>query len=391
LPTADHRPAEAADEAEERRQTDALLKTGALQSAIFNSVSFSSIATDAKGIIQIFNIGAERMLGYTAAEVVNTITAADLHDPQELVARAAALSAEFATPIAPGFDALVFKAARGIEDIYELTKIRKDGSRFPAQVSVTALRDPQNAIIGYLLIGTDNSARREAEEERRRLDTELKRFEHTLRQNEVQRARDAAHAAELGVVNAELEAFSYSVSHDLRAPLRHIHGYVEMLRAATEGQLSDKARHYLDTITSASVEMGTLIDGLLAFSRVGRLDIRRAPVALSDLVKDVIGGLEMAIGGRAIVWEIGRLPRVIGDPSLLKQVFTNLIDNALKYSRGRDLATIAIGRAEDEDFEGTGIGLATVRRIVERHGGRVWADAALNHGATFYFTLEPAP
>src|SRR5579859_1614572 len=142
---------------------ETLLKAGALQSAIFNSANFSSIATDAKGVIQIFNVGAERMLGYAAAEVVNKITPADISDPEEVIARAKALSVELATPITPGFDALVFKASRGIEDIYELTYIRKDGSRFPAIVSVTALRDHPN-ILGYLLIATDNTARKRAEE-----------------------------------------------------------------------------------------------------------------------------------------------------------------------------------------------------------------------------------
>src|SRR3989441_4352028 len=148
----------------EVRREAALLKTGALQNAIFNSANFSSIATDEKGVIQIFNVGAERMLGYTAADVMNKITPADISDPQEVVARAQALSLELATPITPGFEALVFKASRGIEDIYELTYIRKDGSRFGAVVSVTALRDAQETIIGYLLIGTDNTARQQAEE-----------------------------------------------------------------------------------------------------------------------------------------------------------------------------------------------------------------------------------
>jgi PAS domain S-box-containing protein len=147
----------------EVRRQEALLKTGALQNAILNSANFSSIATDEKGVIQIFNVGAERMLGYTVADVLNKITPADISDPQEVIARAKALSAELSTPIAPGFEALVFKASRGIEDIYELTYIRKDGSRFPAVVSVTALRDEQGGIIGYLLIGTDNTARKQAE------------------------------------------------------------------------------------------------------------------------------------------------------------------------------------------------------------------------------------
>ncbi|MHB8067737.1 MAG: PAS domain-containing sensor histidine kinase [Desulfobaccales bacterium] len=155
------------DNTARKQAEEALLKAGALQNAIFNSANFSSIATDAKGVIQIFNVGAERMLGYTAAEVLDKITPAEISDPQEVIARAAALSLELETKITPGFEALVFKASRGIEDIYELTYIRKDGSRFPAIVSVTALRDAQDTIIGYLLIGTDNTARKQVEEELR--------------------------------------------------------------------------------------------------------------------------------------------------------------------------------------------------------------------------------
>src|ERR1700681_3827186 len=158
----------------EVRREAALLKTGALQNAIFNSANFSSIATDEQGVIQVFNVGAERMLGYTAIEVVDKITPADISDPEELIARAKALSLELGTPITPGFEALVFKASRGIEDIYELTYIRQDGSRFPAVVSVTALRDDPGAIIGYLLIGTDNTARKQVEAEQKVLDQRLR-------------------------------------------------------------------------------------------------------------------------------------------------------------------------------------------------------------------------
>src|SRR5687767_8040252 len=162
------------DNTARKRAEEALLQAGALQNAIFNSANFSSIATDAKGVIQIFNVGAERMLGYSAAEVMNKITPADISDSQEIVARAKALSVEVGTPITPGFEALVFKASRGIEDIYELTYIRKDGSRFPAVVSVTALRDAHGAIIGYLLIGTDNTARKQVEAERMLLDQRVR-------------------------------------------------------------------------------------------------------------------------------------------------------------------------------------------------------------------------
>jgi PAS domain S-box-containing protein len=157
-----------------KQAEEALVEAGALQSAIFNSANFSSIATDEKGVIQIFNVGAERMLGYAAAEVMNRITPADISDPQEVITRAKALSTELATNITPGFEALVFKASRGIEDIYELTYIRKDGSRVPAIVSVTALRDAQGGIIGYLLIGTDNTARIQVEAERMLLDQRVR-------------------------------------------------------------------------------------------------------------------------------------------------------------------------------------------------------------------------
>jgi PAS domain S-box-containing protein len=178
------------DNTARKQAEEALVKAGALQSAIFNSANFSSIATDAKGVIQIFNVGAERMLGYTAAEVVNKVTPAEISDPQEVIARATALSAELGTPIAPGFEALVFKASRGIEDIYELTYFRKDGSRFPAVVSVTALRDAQDSIIGYLLIGTDNTARKQTEEERMKLDQRL-RDQHFYTRSLIESSIDA--------------------------------------------------------------------------------------------------------------------------------------------------------------------------------------------------------
>src|ERR1700686_313903 len=203
----------------------ALLKTGALQRAIFNSANFSSIATDAKGVIQIFNVGAERMLGYTAAEVMNTITPAEISDPQEVIARATALSLEFATPIAPGFEALVFKASRGIEDIYELTYFRKDGSRFPAVVSVTALRDPHDTVIGYLLIGTDNTARKQVEEERMKLDQRL-RDQHFYTRSLIESNIDALMTTDprgiITDINKQTEALTGCTRDDLiRAPFRN--------------------------------------------------------------------------------------------------------------------------------------------------------------------------
>src|SRR5437868_1685876 len=164
VPDARHTSTPPTEASTEVRRQKALLKTGALQDAILSSANFSSIATDEKGVIQLFNVGAERMLGFAAADVINKITPADISDPAEVIARAKALSVELSATITPGFEALVFKASRGIEDIYELTYIRKDGSRFPAVVSVTALRDASGEIIGYLLIGTDNTARKQAED-----------------------------------------------------------------------------------------------------------------------------------------------------------------------------------------------------------------------------------
>jgi PAS domain S-box-containing protein len=243
---------------------EALLKTGALQSAIFNSANFSSIATDAKGVIQIFNVGAERMLGYTAAEVMNKITPADISDPEEVIARAKALSVELGTLIAPGFEALVFKASRGIEDIYELTYFRKDGSRFPAVVSVTALRDAQEAIIGYLLIGTDNTARKQIEEERQKLDQRL-RDQHFYTRSLIESNIDALMATDprgiITDVNRQTEALTGCTRDELiGAPFKNC--FTDSTRAeaainrvlaegkVTNYELTARARDGKETIVS---------------------------------------------------------------------------------------------------------------------------------------------
>src|SRR5450432_1263778 len=223
---------------------EALLKAGALQSAIFNSANFSSIATDAKGVIQIFNVGAERMLGYAAAEVMNKITPADISDPQELIARAKALSVEFATPITPGFEALVFKASRGIEDIYELTYIRKDGSRFPAVVSVTALRDAQDVIIGYLLIGTDNTARKLVEEEQKKLDQRLRDqqfYTRSLIESNIDAIMTTDPSGIITDVNKQMEALTDCTRDELiGAPFKNYFTDPERAEAAIKRVLSEK-------------------------------------------------------------------------------------------------------------------------------------------------------
>jgi len=199
------------DNTARKRAEEALLKAGALQSAIFNSENFSSIATDEKGVIQLFNVGAERMLGYAASDVLDKITPADISDPQEVIVRAKALSLELGTPIEPGFEALVFKASRGIEDIYELTYIRKDGSRFPAVVSVTALRDAGGGIIGYLLIGTDNTARKRVEAEQEKLDQRLRDqqfYTRSLIESNVDALMTTDPAGIITDVNRQMEALT---------------------------------------------------------------------------------------------------------------------------------------------------------------------------------------
>ena len=233
------------DNTARRLAEEALLKAGALQRAIFNSANFSSIATDAKGVIQIFNVGAERMLGYTAAEVMNKITPADISDPQELVARAKTLSVELATPITPGFEALVFKASRGIEDIYELTYIRKDGSRFPAVVSVTALRDALDAIIGYLLIGTDNTARKLVEEEQKKSDQRLRDqqfYTRSLIESNIDALMTTDPSGIISDVNKQMEALTGCTRDELiGAPFKDFFTDPERAEAGIKRVLSEKS------------------------------------------------------------------------------------------------------------------------------------------------------
>jgi PAS domain S-box-containing protein len=232
------------DVVSESRRQETLLRAGALQSAIFNSANFSSIATDAKGVIQIFNVGAERMLGYTAAEVMNKITPADISDPQEVIARAKALSVELGTPITPGFEALVFKASRGMEDIYELTYIRKDGSRFPAVVSVTALRDAQGTIIGYLLIGTDNTARKQVEEEQKKLDQRLRDqqfYTRSLIESNIDAIMTTDPSGIISDVNKQMEALTGCTRDELiGAPFKNYFTDPERAAAAIELVLREK-------------------------------------------------------------------------------------------------------------------------------------------------------
>jgi PAS domain S-box-containing protein len=239
------RAAASPDTGAHRQTEESIVKAGALQSAIFNSANFSSIATDAKGVIQIFNVGAERMLGFTAAEVMNTVTPADISDPKELIARARALSAELGTPIEPGFEALVFKASRGIEDIYELTYIRKDGTRLPAVVSVTALRDADGAIIGYLLIGTDNTARKLVEEEQKKSDQRLRDqqfYTRSLIESNIDALMTTDPAGIITDVNKQMEALTGCTRDELiGAPFKDCFTDPERAEAGIKRVLSEKS------------------------------------------------------------------------------------------------------------------------------------------------------
>jgi PAS domain S-box-containing protein len=262
------------DNTARKHAEETLHKAGALQSAIFNSTNFSSIATDAKGVIQIFNVGAERMLGYAAAEVMNKMTPAEISDPQELIARAKTLSVELGTAIKPGFEALAFKASRGIEDIYELTYIRKDGSRFPAMVSVTALRDidDHGGIIGYLLIGTDNTVRKQIEDERMKLDQRL-RDQHFYTRSLLESSIDALMTTDprgiITDVNKQMEALTGCTRDELiGAPFKNYftdsaHAEAGINRVLSEGKVTNyelTARARDGTLTVVSYNATTFHD-----------------------------------------------------------------------------------------------------------------------------------
>src|SRR5450830_1218953 len=382
------------DNTARKQAEEALLQAGALQSAIFNSAVFASVATDAKGVIQIFNVGAERMLGYTALEVMNKITPADISDPQEVIARAKALSAELRTQIEPGFEALVFKAARGIEDIYELTYIRKDGSRFPAVVSVTALRDAQNAIIGYLLIGTDNTARKQA--------------------------------IELEYANRMKSEFLANMSHELRTPLNGIIGFTEFLIDEKPGPLRPKQKEYLGDVLNSARHLLQLINDVLDLAKVeaGKMElypetfpVRKAVEEVTAVIKSIAQKKHIAVG----IEVSDGLDAVTLDQHKFKQVLYNLLSNAVKFTDDGGQVDIharrldphrlevqvrdtGIGiKAEDINrlfiefeqldsgtarrFEGTGLGLALTKKIVEFQGGRIGVQSESSKGSVFTVDL----
>jgi len=523
------------DNTARKRAEEALQKAGALQSAIFNSANFSSIATDAKGVIQIFNVGAEKMLGYAAAEVVNRVTPAEISDPQEVIDRAESLSSEFATPIAPGFEALVFKASRRIEDIYELTYIRKDGSRFPAIVSVTALRDAEGAIIGFLLIGTDNTVRKRIEAEQTELAQRLRDHQFYTRslfesnidalmttdapgiitdvnkqmesltgctrdeligspfknffadpdraaagirlaltkrkvtdyeltaqdrdgkktvvsynattfydrnrklQGVFASARDiterkhyekslgeATHAAE--EANSAKTVFLATMSHEIRTPMSAVIGLTYLLG---QTKLDSDQAAYLEKINIASDALLSVINDVLDLSKIeaGELVVESAVFSPRDLLTGMADVMRIQADSKGIGFKLNipaDLPAALtGDAARLKQILTNLVSNAIKFTDHgsvelsvRRMAAKAmkealcfivsdsgIGIAPEararlfkpfaqadasitRRYGGTGLGLSIVKRLAQLLGGEVVVTSMLGLGSQFTVMLE---
>jgi PAS domain S-box-containing protein len=356
------------------------------QASLLDQTHDSIFFRDMNGVISYWNRGAQELYGWSAEEAIGKRS-------HEL------LRTVFSAPLADIDEEL---QRTGVWE-GELRHTKADGSQVISASRWSLRRDSHGRPVVIMETNNDITERKHAEDEIRRLNQELGR-----------------RAAELESANKELESFAYSVSHDLRAPLRHVVGFSELLQARASSSVDEKSRHYIQTICGSARRMGHLIDDLLAFSRIGRAETRYMPVDLEQLTRECVAELREDTKGREIVWRIGSLPICQGDRSMLRMVIVNLLSNAIKFTRMRQPAEIEIGCTERdheievfvrdngagfdmqyvgklfgvfqrlhpmEQFEGTGIGLATVQRVIRRHGGTVRAESALDRGATFYFSM----
>ncbi len=363
--------------------------------AVVDSSDDAIIGKDLNGTITAWNRGAELVFGYSASEVMGK--------PMLMLFPPDRVSEE---------SEILARIGRGESvEHFETVRIRKDGKRIHVSATISPIRDGNGAIVGASKIARDITQRRADEREIRKLNEELE-------ERVVQRT------AQLEAANHELEAFTYSVSHDLRAPLRHIGGFSKILTEEFGPAMPPEARSHLKRIEDGARHMGLLVDELLNLARVGRYALKLEVTKLNSVIEDVVCLLQPESNGRAVAWKLAELPLAKCDPILIKQVFQNLLSNALKFTRTREHAVIEISHQQEngqtvivirdngvgfnmkysdklfgvfqrlhraEEFEGTGIGLATVKRIIHKHEGQVWAEAEVDRGATFFFTLGAPP
>jgi PAS domain S-box-containing protein len=385
--------ASARDLTERKRMEESLRQSEERSRSIIEGALDAFISIDEEGRILDWNLQAEKIFGWSHAEAMGRFLHEVLIPQRYREAHLRGIRHLKETGEGPVLNQRI-----------ELTAINRAGKEFPVEIAIWPLKMGQTTTFNAFI--ADITVRKEAEERIQKLNEERKR-----------------RAEQLEAANNELEAFSYSVSHDLRAPLRHIHGFIQLLEESPSLKDDATGQRYMKIVARAAKEMGGLIDDLLAFSRTGRAQINPATIDFRPMIDRAIEELDSDTKGRKIVWKIGPLPGVKGDPSLLRLVWINLISNALKYTRPRAESIIEIGcQTTDpgaremtfyirdngvgfdmryaanlfgvfqrlhrrEEFEGTGIGLANVQRIIVRHGGRVWAESAPDAGATFFFTL----
>jgi PAS domain S-box-containing protein len=363
--------------------------------AIINSAMSAVIVIDANGIITDWNARAEKMFGWPRHEALGR-ELAELIIPQQFrEAHRNGIKYFLNTGKGPVLDQLL-----------EMSALRSDGSEFPAELSISVMKtEDKIAFCGFV---TDITERKQAEEE-------IRSFNLKLEQKVDERTQ------ELHAANKELEAFSYSVSHDLRAPLRSIHGYMNIFSEEYGNTLDDEGKRLIDTVLRNGQKMGQLIDDLLAFSQLGRKELIRTPVSIKDMVSNIWEDIRRTEKNRTIQFNLHQVHEAFADQITIRQVWTNLISNAVKYTKAKDEAIIEIGSDDKGDelvyyikdngagfdmkyydklfgvfqrlhsfheFEGTGVGLAIVQRVISRHGGKIWAEAKVNEGATFYFSLK---